>query len=208
MLNVWISLRGRDSVVGLVGKEVGMYKGAIALVVLVTVFSMLMCASGVFAQEEKRAPMPGPSQGPGQGPGKEGSGRPDPGETRQEMLDIVRQSVDCTDEEWKTIQPSFEKVQNISMQIRPGGFRMGGVGPGIAGAATGGPTTDVQRKTLELKNLIENKDTTPEAIKKGLDDLRLARKSAREELDKAQEECRKGLTPKQEAQFVVMGLLD
>ena len=68
--------------------------------------------------------------------------------------------------------------------------------------------TEVEKSTVELRSTLENKEASPEEIKEKLAALRKAQENARQELAKAQQELRGELTMRQEAQLVLMGLLD
>ncbi len=122
----------------------------------------------------------------------------------------------ASEEEWKALYPLIEKVQNLLRDSQGGGMRggmMGRGGFGGARAGTGTPQpqqeqTDVQKKTQALQTLLENKDAKSEDIKSALAELRKAREKAQQELVAAREELRKVVTLRQEAQLVLMGLLD
>jgi len=59
-----------------------------------------------------------------------------------------------------------------------------------------------------LQTVLENKDASPEEIKAKLNALRTTRAKREAELKTAREELRKVLTLRQEAQLVLMGMLD
>jgi septation ring formation regulator EzrA len=87
------------------------------------------------------------------------------------------------------------------------GFGMGTFRrPGGQGPET--PQTPVAKITEELRTALENKEAKPEEIKAKLTALREAKEKAKQELLKAQKELTKGLAPRQEAQLVLMGILD
>ncbi len=68
--------------------------------------------------------------------------------------------------------------------------------------------SQVGKSTEELRTVLENKDAKPDEIKAKLTALREAREKAKEELAKAQQGLRQGLNLRQEAQLVLMGLLN
>ena len=71
-----------------------------------------------------------------------------------------------------------------------------------------GETSPVDTAADELQTTLENASATPEEIKGKLTALRTAKEKAKQELAVAQKDLREVLTLRQEAQLVVMGLLD
>jgi hypothetical protein len=122
----------------------------------------------------------------------------------------IKESLQPTDQEWTSLEPKVTKVLTLSRQT--GGMGMfGGMGmssrrPGAQGPEV--PLTPVGKVTDELRKVLENKEAKSEEIKAKLTVLREAREKAKKELAKAQQDLRQGLTARQEAQLVLMGLLD
>jgi len=141
------------------------------------------------------------------GGGGGGRGGFDPAAMRQRRLDNIKQSLGVTDQEWTALQPRVEKVMTLSMQARMGGMmgRMGGRGGAAAEAPA--PTTETEKTALALRTVLENKDSTKEQVAQALTAYRNAREKAEQDLAKAQEELKALLTPRQEAQLVLDGLL-
>ncbi|KPK48388.1 MAG: hypothetical protein AMK72_07045, partial [Planctomycetes bacterium SM23_25] len=86
-----------------------------------------------------------------------------------------------------------------------------GRGPGDERRPEGQPEreqSDVEMKTEALRSLLEDQTSSPASIKAALDALRKARQKAQDELALARKELREIITSRQEAQFVLMGLLD
>ena len=131
---------------------------------------------------------------------------------RQEASTRMRESLGMNEDEWKAIQPKIEKVSTLSRQSRGGmfgGMRRGrGGAPDAAPRPTDQPQSDVEKKTTELQTLLPNKEASPDQIKAALKGLREARAKAADELTAARKELREALTLRQEAQLVLMGLLD
>jgi Spy/CpxP family protein refolding chaperone len=164
----------------------------------------------------------GQGQGQGQGGdrgGRGGRGNFDPAQWRQQREEQMKKDMGATDEEWKALQPRIQKVQQIQFASRFGGFggRRGGGGGGggdrggdnnAAGAAAQQPSNPVSTASRELRETLDNKDSTPEQIKAKLDALRQARVKAKEELTKAQTELREIASVRQEAVLVRDGILD
>jgi len=146
--------------------------------------------------------------GGGGGGGGGGRGNFDPAAMRQRMLDGVKTALGVTDDEWKALQPKVEAVQTLARQGRMGGFRGRRGGGGDPNANATQPTSDLEKKTQELRTLLENKDSDAKAVKDKLTELRAAREKSKVDLKKAQDALRELLTPRQEAQMVLMGMLD
>ena len=154
----------------------------------------------------QQAPPPGGGRQPGQ--------RLDPEQMRLRMTERMKEALGATDGEWKVLGPRVEKVQTLSSQLRGGmGFGRMFTGRTPRREAPEGtqPTpelTDVEKALQELRTVLENEEAKPAEIKKGLTDLRKAREKVKQELAKAQKELRELLSVRQEAQLVLMGLLD
>jgi len=71
-----------------------------------------------------------------------------------------------------------------------------------------GEPSAVDRAAEALQTTLANASATPDEIKSKLTALRAAREKAKQELAKAQQDLRQVLTLRQEAQLVVMGMLD
>jgi len=138
------------------------------------------------------------------------------------MAERLKETLEVSDEEWKVFEPRITKVLTLSRQ--GGGFggmgmmmrgRRGGFGPGGQPGARGSDTqapqqelTPVEKSTQELQTVLDNKDAKPEEVKAKLTALRTAREKARQELVKSQKELREIVSVRQEAQLVLMGLLN
>lgn len=158
----------------------------------------------------------------------------DPTQMRQRMMDSYKERLEITsDDEWKVIQGLIEKVQTARMQASSGSFggfgggrgqRGGQGGPGGSGApgAPGGggagagnarpqgmqgmfgvePLPEIEA----LQKAVDGK-ASKEEIKDKLAKLREARKGKQADLEKAQENLKQVLSSRQEAQAVLLGLL-
>ena len=128
---------------------------------------------------------------------------------RQGYQERIKQSLEVTEERWQTLQPMIEKAQTLARQTRAArvGFRLR-----RSGAPEGGesdqPQTDMEKSVKELQTALGNKDAKPEEIQAKLELMREARKKAQEKHLEAQDELRKAVTPRQEAQLVLLGVLD
>jgi hypothetical protein len=158
-----------------------------------------------------------PQGGPG-GPG----GRFDPAQMQQRMMDRMKEQLGADDEAWKVLQPRLSKVMELNRDVSGGGrggmFGMMGMrrnrGGNDAGPGGNRPQRDpstmtaVEKAADALQTTLDNQSASPEEIAAKLKDLRAAREKAKQELATAQEELRKILTPRQEAQLVLMNQLN
>lgn len=175
-------------------------------------------------QRGQRGGVQGPG-GPMQGAQAQGPGgrQFDPAQMRQMMEQRMREMLGATDQEWKVLGPRVMKVQELSRQSgggRGGMMMFGGMGgPGGRGGpqgaqrgrgpgATDGQLSEVEKAQEELQTLLENTAATPEQIKQAVTKLRAAKEKAKQELAKAQQDLRQVLTVRQEAQLILMGMLD
>ncbi len=140
-------------------------------------------------------------------------------EFRQRRSEQMREQLGANQEEWtKVLQPRIEKVQQLQRQSR-GGFRGMRGGRGRRGGRRGGgerpaagapqrEQSDVEKKTEALRKLLEDKASNANAVKAALDALRKARAKAAADLAAARKELRGVVTVRQEAQLVLLGLLE
>ena len=201
-----------------------MWGFAIALIVGLVLAGQSLSQPG---QQGQRAGAQGPG-GPMQGGPPQGPGGPqfDPAQMRQMMEQRMQEMLGATPEEWKVLGPRVMKVQELTRQSAGGGpgmmfgpmGRRGAGGPGMGGPGGDRPggrgmamnreLTEVEKIQEELQTLLENTTATPEQIKQQVTKLRAAREKAKQELAKAQQDLRQVLTVRQEAQLVLMGMLD
>jgi len=131
------------------------------------------------------------------------------------LTDRFKEILGATDEEWTVLQPRLEKVMTLTMQSRFGGLNIGALmgggrrgGPGGPGSDATAPQTEINKAGAALQKILDNKDSGAEEIKAAMEALREARAKAGAELEKARKSLREVLTLRQEAQLVMMGLLD
>ena len=147
------------------------------------------------------------------------SAQGDPAQFRQDQLERYRGRIEVkSDEDWKKIEPLVGKVMDAQREARLGagfgGFGGGRGGRGGAGGtgdqAQGGnrnrgggqPNPDVEALTKALE------DKAPaDEVKAKLAKVRESRQAKEVALEKAQEDLRKALSPRQEAGAVLVGLL-
>ena len=136
----------------------------------------------------------------------------DPAQFRERAMTRYREQLDVkSDEDWKKIEPLVGKVMDARTAV---GFGFGGRGGGRGGRGGGGggnnnrnrfgPPPSAEEQALE--KAIEAK-APAEEIKTKLAALRESRKGKEAALEKAQDELRKALSPRQEASAVLARLL-
>jgi hypothetical protein len=155
----------------------------------------------------------------GQGGGRRnrqgGGGNFDPAQFQQRMMDSIRDRLNFTnDTDWSAVQPLVQKVFDARRDLggpgrgmfggRNRGGQGGGGGQGGPGGRFGGqpsPEEDALQKALD--------DDAPAAqVKDLLVKYRAAQKAKQAKLEAAQEDLKKVLTSKQEAQAALMGLVN
>ena len=147
---------------------------------------------------------------------RQGRGNFDPDQFRQRMLDSYKERLEVkSDDEWKIIQDRIEKVMTAQREARVGGFRGGfgrrggsdNGGGDNGGRPRGGGFGGESNPDVEaLQKAIDGKASTDE-VKTKLAKVRATVKEKEANLTKAQDELRKVLSVRQEANAVLMGLL-
>lgn len=145
---------------------------------------------------------------------------------RANYLERIKTTLKASDKEWEVIKPRLEKVSELSRQARMGNMMRGGGGtmgnaprPGQRQPSAGQTNTTsanaparelspVQKATNELRTLLQNENPPAGEINAKLKALRAAKKTQNAELVQAQEALKEILTPQQEAQLVIMGILE
>jgi len=145
-----------------------------------------------------------------------GGGNFDPAQFQQQMMDRTRERLGITnDTDWSAVQPLVQKVMDARRDAQTfGGFGRGGRGNrgggggggGGAGGGFGGQQTpDPDREALQ--SALDNNAPSAQ-VKAALDKFRAAQKAKQAKLEAAQADLKKVLSPKQEAEGVLMGLLN
>lgn len=150
-------------------------------------------------------------------PDRGGRGNFDPEQMRARMMERYREAFEVKDDaEWKLIEGRITKVSDARRDM--GGFGRGFGGPGGPGGRRGGEGGDQgggERRRFggepspeaeALQKAIEAKASNDE-IKTKLAKYRESQKTKQANLEKAQAELRQVLSVKQEANAVLMGLL-
>ncbi len=189
--------------------------GVGACLVAALVLSAALGQDRPAGQRGNRDPQAGAPAGQRGGqPGAPGGQRFDPAQMRQMMEQRMKEQLGATDAEWKTLGPRVMKVDQLNRQISGtgrggmfGGGRRGAPGE-QPGAGQGAEMTAVEKATQQLRTTLDNTAATADQIKKDLAALRAAKEKAKQELVVAQQDLRKTVNVRQEAQLVLMGLLD
>jgi hypothetical protein len=145
------------------------------------------------------------AQGRGQGGPGGGRGNFDPAEMRARMMERYQEQLGFSDAEFKAIQPLIEDVQTKQREARGGrgGMMFGGRG-GAGGRGGRGGNQDADPELEALQSAIESGSN----IEAKLAAFRAARDKKEADLKKAQDTLKSVLTVKQEAQAVLMGIIN
>jgi hypothetical protein len=171
--------------------------------------ALFLSAGNVSAQND--------NGGGGGGGGRRGGGNFDPAQMQQRFMERVHDELGFTNEtEWNAVQPLVQKVFDAQRDARSGGMgrmfrgnRGGGNGANTeaGGGGRGGffgqpsPEADALQKAID--------DNAPKAqIKAALAKYQASQKTKQAKLVTAQENLRKVLNTKQEAQATLLGLLE
>lgn len=155
--------------------------------------------------------------GPGGGGGGPGGGGNRWGDPAR-MAEFMKEQLKAQDDEWRVIEPKLTKVVEAQRNARGGGMGMmggrrgGQGGPGGGGGGPGGggnqPQTPLSIAQNDLRTAVESDASSPEDIDKKLAAVRAARADAQTKLEAARKDLKEVLTPKQEAQLVLFGILE
>lgn len=143
----------------------------------------------------------------------------DPAQMRERQLERHRERIEVkSDDDWKKLEPIIGKVMDAQRDARSGigfgGFGGRGGRDGAAGGNAGGNQGGNRNRgggqstpeVTELQKALDDKASI-EDVKAKLAKVREARKAKEAALEKAQDELRKALSPRQEAGAVLAGLL-
>jgi hypothetical protein len=177
-----------------------------------------VCVGQAIAQEGRPPSPPGQERGRG-GPRSPEEWRQRMEEFRTRIENQIRERLGATEEEWKVLQPRMDKVQQLMRQSRAGLRGMFGMSGRGGRTRRGGDDrrpegtpereqSDVEQKTEALQSLLDDETSSAGSIKAALAALRKARQKAQDELAMARKELREVVTSRQEAQLVLMGMLD
>lgn len=134
----------------------------------------------------------------------------DPAQFRQMMLDRLKEQLGSSDDEWKVLSPRIEKVFTLERDTRGGGM-MGSSRFGRSSDRQSQPSGEqsaVQKAAASLRSALEDKSISADEIASRLAAYRQAKEQAKADLVKAQADLKELLSQRQEAQLVMMGMLD
>jgi len=150
---------------------------------------------------------------------RQGRGNFDPAQMQQRMMERYKEMLEFTsDDEWNAVKPLVQKVTEARREVGFGGMGRGMFGGGRRGGdnAPQGDQAQGQRRGFggepsaamqELQKSVDAKASTEE-IKGKLAKVRDERKQKEAALTKAQEDLKKVLNARREAQAVLAGLLN
>jgi len=147
-----------------------------------------------------------------QRPAREGAQpgeRMTPERIQEMMAQRMKTTLQVSDEEWAVMQPFIEKIQTLTRDLT------GGVGRMMMGGRQrpvrqpeGEEESDMAKATRELQETLAKEDATADQITEKLTAYREAREAVKEEVGEFQGALREIVTPRQEAQLTLMGILE
>ena len=182
------------------------------LLTICGIAAALMLGAGTVSAQNDNGGNTGGGGGGGGGGGFRNRGNFDPAQFQQRMMDNIREQLGFTnDTDWNAVQPLIQKVTDARRDVGFGGGmgrmfgrnRGGGGGPG---GVRGGFGPQPGPEAEALQNAIDANAPAAQ-IKDALAKYEAAQKAKQAKLIQAQEDLRKVLTVKQEAQATLLGLL-
>jgi hypothetical protein len=199
-------------------EESAMKKGMVVTGIAVVVAAAMVIALGIETAQAQgrgegrrdRAGLQGPGGGRGQQGPQDGAGF-DPEQMLDRVLQHHQKALDCSDEEWATLEPLVKKV--LELRPRPG---VGGIGrrPGGREGAQGGgrgmrggpAIADPAAEALQAA--LDSTESTDADIEAKLQAVRDARKAKAAELKAARDALAAAAGTRTEARLVLMGTLE
>ena len=135
------------------------------------------------------------------------------GQFKQIQMDFMKQQLGLGDDDWNALQPKIQKVIDARRDAQTGAGMAVSVMNGVPSVRLTIDTiatisTPPVAAMKDVKDATDNQDAKDEEIEKKLAALREAREKANADLAAAQKELKSGLTPRQEAILVTLGILD
>jgi len=132
---------------------------------------------------------------------------------QERMMEMMKERLGATDEEWTVIEPRLQEVMELSQNTGGRGRGMMGMmgrGRGNRGGqqAAEESTDPIQVAAQELQETLDKEAPTSAEIKAKLAALRGAREKNKQKLVVAQQKLKEVLSVKQEAMLVMMGTLE
>lgn len=134
----------------------------------------------------------------------------DPAQFRQQMSERMKEMLGSSDDEWKVIEPRLDKVMQLQRETRGGGmsFMFGRSRDRGSSSSSSRSESAVAKAQADLRSALEDKSISADEIAKRLANYRQAKEQAKQDLAKAQADLKELLSQRQEAQLVMMGMLD
>jgi hypothetical protein len=134
-------------------------------------------------------------------------------QVKQLQLDFVKTKLEMSDDDWKAFEPKLIKVLEAKRNAQTGaGMQMmffnGAPQVRAAIDVVGAFSSDPLTAMRDLKDSTENSDAKDEELSAKMAALREARDKAKADLEAAQKELQTGLTARQQAVLMVLGILD
>ncbi|MCJ7752528.1 MAG: hypothetical protein MUQ65_15805 [Armatimonadetes bacterium] len=115
----------------------------------------------------------------------------------------IRAALGASEAEWKTLEPKIQLVITRSREAQ--------VGRGMYGrpdATPEAPETPLAKAAADLQKTLDKPNATPDEIKAKLAAVRAAREKAEAALGEARDSLRSSVNVRQEAQLVLLGILE
>ena len=177
------------------------------LTMLAVTAALCLGADSLWAQDNG-----GGGGGGRRGGGGGGFGQMDPAQRQQAMMDRYKEDLGFTnDTDWSAVQPLVQKVVDARRDAMSGNFggfrnrRGGNNDNGGGGNNRFQPPPNPDREALQ--QAIDS-NAPASQVAAALSKYRASQKSKQSKLEQAQSDLAKVLTPKQEAQAVLAGLLN
>jgi len=119
------------------------------------------------------------------------------------MMARIKAELGASDAEWKVLEPKIELVMTRSREAQIGRGMYG-----RSGAEAEAPTTPLGKAAADLQRTLDNASATPDQITAKLAAVRAAQKQADAALTAARDSLRSSVNVRQEAQLVLLGILD
>lgn len=175
------------------------------LTMLAVTAALCMGADSLMAQQDNGG-------GGGGGFGGGGFRNMDPAQRQQFMMDRMKQDLGFTnDTDWSAVEPLVQKVMDARRETMAGGgfggFRRNRGGNADNGGDNNRPQRPSNPDRDALQSAVDSNAPAPQ-LAAALAKFRASQKAKQSKLEQAQSDLAKVLTPKQEAQAVLAGLLN
>ncbi len=156
------------------------------LITLGVVIVLLSCM--LWAQPEKQDP-----KGP-----KDKKRMGEPNEKKMMVEEHLKNKLDATDEEWETLGPLVMKIHTSQEQLAGR----------VDKKAEAEAKTNYLKALADLNTTLDDPEADPETIEEKIEALRTEKMIVKKELQSTQKELLKHLSVYQEAEALIMGLVD